>query len=227
VIAEAHTSDADWTTLPDLNGRTSTNVPLECEQGYYLAQHPWLRHYLTGGNPCTNTGSTGQWNSFTGSSAGWVQVAFDLSAYAGKQVEVSIAYVSDPGTGGNGLFIDDTRLTTTAGQVDAEGFETGLGPWRIEGAPTGSPGNPTEFVRSQALIDLVAAVSTEDSVLLGFGAEQTGSTADREQLLDPGARAPDRLIRRPEGPHLRPLGSDAHRRCDRPTMMRRDPEGSG
>jgi hypothetical protein len=59
-------------------------------------------------HPCTNTGSTGRWNSFTGNSGGWDQVAFDLSAYAGKQVEVSITYVSDPGTGGNGLFIDDT-----------------------------------------------------------------------------------------------------------------------
>jgi Immune inhibitor A peptidase M6 len=94
-------------------------------------------------HPCTNTGSTGRWNSFTGNSGGWDQVAFDLSAYAGKQVEVSIAYVSDPGTGGNGLFIDDTRLTTTSGQVDAE-----------------------------------------DTVLLGFGAEQTGAAADRGQLLD-------------------------------------------
>ena len=39
---------------------TTTNVPAECEQGYFLAQHPWLTHYLTGGNPCTNTGSTGR-----------------------------------------------------------------------------------------------------------------------------------------------------------------------
>ena len=84
--------------------------------------HPFLAHYLTVGNPCANTGTTGAWNSFTGESDGWEQVAFDLSAYAGKQVEVSIAYVSDPFTGGTGLFIDDTRVTTTGGHARRRGL---------------------------------------------------------------------------------------------------------
>ncbi|MFG2014581.1 M14 family metallopeptidase [Actinomadura geliboluensis] len=174
IIVEAHTAGAeDWTTLPDKNGRTSNTVPEQCEQGYYLDMHPFLSHYLTGGNPCGNTGTSGQWNAFTGNSNGWVPAAFDLSAYAGKKVEVSISYVSDPATGGTGLFIDDTRLTTSGGQLDAEGFETGLGPWTIQGAPAGSPGNGAEYVRSQALIDSVSAVATRDTVLLGFGVEQS------------------------------------------------------
>ncbi|MEU8343155.1 M14 family zinc carboxypeptidase [Spirillospora sp. NPDC048832] len=174
IIVEAHTAGAeDWTTLPDKNGRTSTAVPEQCEQGYYLDMHPFLTHYLTGGNPCGNTGTSGQWNAFTGNSNGWVPAAFDLSAYAGKKVEVSISYVSDPATGGTGLFIDDTRLTTSGGQPDAEGFEAGLGPWTIQGAPAGSPGNGAEYVRSQALIDSVSAVATRDTVLLGFGIEQS------------------------------------------------------
>ncbi|WP_338739800.1 M14 family metallopeptidase [Actinomadura luteofluorescens] len=174
VIVEAHTTGAeDWTTLPDKNGRTSTAVPEQCEQGYLIDMHPFLGHYLTRGNPCGDTGTSGAWNAFTGNSDGWVPAAFDLAAYAGKKVEVSISYVSDPATGGTGLFIDDTRLTTTGGPLDAEGFETGLGPWAVQGAPAGSPGNGTEFVRSQALIDSVSAVATRDSVLLGFGLEQT------------------------------------------------------
>ena len=37
-------------------------------------------------------------------------MAFDLSAYAGQQVEVSITYVTDPGTGGVGAFVDDTKV---------------------------------------------------------------------------------------------------------------------
>ena len=184
VILEARTAgQEDWTTLPDRNGRTQTTVPAECAAGFLLTMHPWLRHYLTGGNPCGNTGSSGQWNSFTGASGGWVPVAFDLSAYAGKQVEVSIAYVSDPFTGGTGLFIDDTRVTTTGGQLDAEGFETGLGPWTVAGAPAGSPGNVSEFVRSEALVDLVSAVVTRDSVLFGFGLEQVATPAARNELV--------------------------------------------
>ncbi|MFB4312196.1 M14 family zinc carboxypeptidase [Actinomadura sp. GTD37] len=189
IIVEAHTAGAeDWTTLPDKNGRTSTTVPEQCEQGYYLDMHPFLGHYLTGGNPCGNTGTSGQWNAFTGNSNGWVPAAFDLSAYAGKKIEVSISYVSDPATGGTGLFIDDTKLATSAGQADAEGFETGLGPWTVQGAPAGSPGNATEYVRAQALIDSVSSVATDDTVLLGFGLEQS---PDARTLL---TRALDHLL---------------------------------
>ena len=154
--------------------------------------HPFLAHYLTVGNPCTASGTSGAWNSFTGESDGWRQVAFDLSAYAGKRVEVSIAYVSDPFTGGTGLFIDDTRVTTTGGQVDAEGFETGLGPWTIAGAPAGSPGNASEFVRSQAVIDWSSATVTRDSVLFGFGFEQVATPAERNALM---GRALQQLLR--------------------------------
>ena len=105
---------------------------------------------------------------------------------------MSIAYVSDPATGGTGLFIDDTRLTTTAGQVDAEGFETGLGPWTIAGAPAGSPGNASEFVRSMAVIDWSSATVTRDSVLFGFGIEQVATAAERNALL---GRALQHLLR--------------------------------
>ncbi|MFC5823726.1 M14 family metallopeptidase [Nonomuraea insulae] len=181
VIVEAHTAGQDnWTTLPDLNGGTDTGVPTECEAGFLLDEHPWLLHYLTPGNPCAPTGTTGSWNRFTENSGGWRQVAFDLSAYAGQQVEVSISYVTDPSTGGAGAFVDDTRVTTTGGTLNAEGFETGLGPWAIPGPPAGSPSGG-DFVRAQA--DRTAAVSTKDTVLLGFGLEQLGSGAERNASL--------------------------------------------
>ncbi|TMQ93322.1 zinc carboxypeptidase [Actinomadura soli] len=181
IILEAHTAGAeDWTTLPEKNGLSKTTVPEQCEQGYLLDMHPFLGHYLTRGNPCGNTGSSGQWNAITGNSNGWVPVAYDLSAYAGKKVEVSISYVSDPGSGGTGLFIDDTKVTTSGGQPDAEGFETGLGAWTVQGAPAGSPGNGAEYTRSQAQIDSVSSVATRDTVLLGFGIEQA---ADQRTLM--------------------------------------------
>ncbi|MUN40760.1 zinc carboxypeptidase [Actinomadura sp. NEAU-AAG5] len=192
IVLEAHTVGADdWTTLPDRNGRTRATVPAECEQGYLLTLHPFLKHYITGGTPCSAAGTSGSWNAITGNSNGWVPTSFDLSAYAGKKVEVSLSYVSDPGTGGAGLFVDDTKVTTVGGQLDAEGFETGLGPWTVQGAPAGSPGNASEFRRSQALIDSVAAVATRDSVLLGFGAEQAGTPEEQRALV---RRALDHLL---------------------------------
>ncbi|WP_131742592.1 M14 family metallopeptidase [Actinomadura roseirufa] len=192
VIIEAHTAGADdWTTLPDKNGRTRNAVPAECERGYLLALHPFLKHYLTGGTPCANTGTSGQWNALTGNSNGWVPTAFDLSAYAGKKVEVSISYVSDPGTGGTGLFVDDTKVTTTGGLIDAEGFESGLGPWSVQGAPAGSPANAAEFARAQATIDSVSSVATKDTVLFGFGIEQARTPADQRALV---SRALEHLL---------------------------------
>ena len=85
-------------------------MPAECEAGFLLEEHPFLLHYLTLGDACTATGTSGKWNAMTGNSDGWQQVTFDLSAYAGQQVEVSISYVTDPSTGGEGAFIDDTEV---------------------------------------------------------------------------------------------------------------------
>ncbi|HEX4817020.1 MAG TPA: M14 family zinc carboxypeptidase, partial [Nonomuraea sp.] len=182
VIVEAHTvGQDDWTTLPDLTGGTDTTVPTECEAGYLLQGHPWLLRYLTPGNPCAPTGTTGSWNRFTGDSGGWRQAAVDLSAYAGRQVEVSISYVTDPATGGVGAFVDDTRVTTTGGTLDAEGFESGRGPWALPGPPAGTPSGGGDFVRAQA--DTTAAVATEDTVLLGFGLEQLANDNERNATV--------------------------------------------
>lgn len=192
LLAEAHTVGADdWKTLPDLNGGTVTTVPEECEQGYLLAAHPWLKRYLTLGTPCTAT----DWNHFTGNSGGWKKAAFDLSAYAGKKVEFSFSYVADPGTGFQGAFVDDTKVTTTAGALDAEGFETGLGPWTVPGPPPGSVNVGADFARANSLG--APAVATGDSVVLGFGLEQVATPTERNDLMK---RISDYLFTSPTTP---------------------------
>ncbi|CAM5727219.1 Zinc carboxypeptidase OS=Streptomyces fumanus OX=67302 GN=GCM10018772_65510 PE=3 SV=1 [Streptomyces fumanus] len=102
VLVEARTAGGDdWTTLPEAGGATSTAVPAECSAGYYLDEHPWLEHYLTPGDDgCAATGTSGSWNSLTGASDGWQQVSFDLSAYAGKNVEISLATSPTPAPAG-------------------------------------------------------------------------------------------------------------------------------
>ncbi|HEU4490631.1 MAG TPA: M14 family metallopeptidase, partial [Jiangellales bacterium] len=62
VIIEARTPGQDnWTTLPDLEGGTSTAPPAECAAGgFLLALHPFLANYL-GGADCTEPGDTGTW----------------------------------------------------------------------------------------------------------------------------------------------------------------------
>jgi len=183
VLVEAHTvGGGDWTTLPEAHGLSDNTVPTECGAGFLLEEHPWLEHYLTlGGGACTATGTTGAWNRLTGNSNGWQQVSYDLSAYAGQQVELAISYVTDPSAGGAGVFVDDTRVVIGGTPSAAEGFETGLGDWSIPGPPAGSPSGVAGFKRSQSLFS--AAVSTDDTVLLGFGVEQLGTAAERSDVL--------------------------------------------
>ncbi|MFE0698660.1 M14 family zinc carboxypeptidase [Streptomyces sp. NPDC058872] len=184
LVVEAHTvGQDDWTTLPDANGGTSAAPPADCGEGYYVRGHPFLAHYLTvGQEECTTTGTTGSWNAFTGSSNGWQQASVDLSAWAGKKVELALSYVSDPGTGGMGAFVDDIRLVTGA-TVETEGFETSLGVWSVPGAPAGSPGNGSDWTRSAALFHSGAAVTTRDTVLLGYGLEHVPGAKERARLL--------------------------------------------
>lgn len=185
VIVEVHTvGEDDWTTLPEATGGTDSSVPAECEGGFLLAEHPFLEHYLTPGTPCTATGTTGSWNRFTGSTGGeWAPVSFDLSAYAGQQVELSISYVTDPSSGDIGLLVDDTKLVVGGAVTQAEGFESGLGAWSVPGAPAGSPGNASDFELTQGVGAVVASVATDDSLLFGFGLEQLADPADRAEIL--------------------------------------------
>ncbi|MEV6590450.1 M14 family metallopeptidase [Streptomyces acidicola] len=184
-VLEARTAGADdWTTLPEAGGATSTAVPAECGAGFFIQTHPALKRYLTlGDSGCTPTGTSGTWNSFTGASDGWQQVEFDLSAYAGKTVEVSIGYITDPGSGGRGVLADNASVVIggTAGQTEA--FETSLGAWSTPGPPAGSPAVVKDWGLSGELFKTYGAVTTEDTVLLGFGLEHVTAAADRTALL--------------------------------------------
>jgi Zinc carboxypeptidase/Immune inhibitor A peptidase M6 len=185
VLIEARTPGGDdWTTLPDLNGGTSSDVPSECEVGFLLELHPFLEHYLTGGNPCTNTGTSGAWNSFTGSTDGWIEAAADLSAYAGEEVELSITYVTDPAGGGVGAFVDDTSVVAGGETLEADGFEADPSTWAVTGSPEGSPPTTAEWEFGEQLVNFYAATATEDTLLLGFGLEQLATDEERAALVE-------------------------------------------
>ncbi len=185
VIVEARRpGQDDWTTLPDLNGGTTTRPPAECsDPGFLLALHPFLRHYL-GGAGCAAAGTSGSWNAFTEPTDGWDEVAFDLSGYAGGQVELSIAYVTDPSTGVIGAFVDDTRIVVDGAVTDADGFEGATSTWTVGGPPAGSPPNDGNWQFGGQLIDLSAGTSTRDTLLVGFGLEQLASGEERAALVE-------------------------------------------
>ena len=181
VLVEAHTVGADdWKTLP-APGYTTTDVPAECEAGFLLEEHPWLTRYLNPGDPCTPTAAG--WNAFTGTSSGWKDITIDLAAYAGKQVEVSISYVSDSGAGGVGAFVDDTKVVTSTATLNADGFEGATSTWSVQPEPPGSPPTAAEWTIGPQAINFFAGTSTSDSLLLGFGLEQVTAPADRTKLI--------------------------------------------
>ncbi len=176
MFVEAHTVGQDnWTTLPDLNGHTSQSTGPQdpnlasCPAGW-RDLHPFLDHYqtLNADLTCSPAGTTGVWNAVSGKSNGWVQWSVDLSAYAGQQVEVSIAYVSDWSIQGLGVFVDDTVVSVGG----ATSFEDGLGGWSVTGAPVGSAPNANDFIR--ATVDAFpegAAITTDDAIYFSFGFE--------------------------------------------------------
>ena len=81
VIVEARTvGQENWTTLPDLNGGTQTDPPAECQPNGLPAPDAPVPEPLSRWPGCAGPGTSGEWNSFTGTSNGWRQAAFDLTA---------------------------------------------------------------------------------------------------------------------------------------------------
>jgi len=182
VFVEVHTvGQENWTTLPDLNGHTTTATGESCPAGW-RDLHPFLDHYQTwdGVSSCTPTGTTGAWNAASGRSNGWEQWSVNLSAYAGQQVEVSIAYVSDWSVQGLGVFVDDTVVSVGG----ATSFEDGFGGWSVTGPPAGSSPNPNNFTRTTAGgFPEGATITTDDTIFFGFGFEGISTPNARNTVM--------------------------------------------
>ena len=186
ILEAAPSGTDDWTTLPDTRGGTTKAPPSPCSADL-LTTHPFLLHYLTPSLPCAPRGTTGEWNAFSGESGGWRNVSFDLSRYAGRPVDVKVSYVANTIVGaknGIGVFVDDTRVTTTAGVLDADGFESDTSHWTVEGPPPGSPpADGSRFAIGPELIAVAPSVSTADTVLLGYGLEALATPQARADVL--------------------------------------------
>ncbi len=181
VVVEAHEVGTDnWTTLPDANGHTQQGTGETCAAGWSEI-HPFVEHYQ--GADCSPTGTTGEWNAATGNSAGWQEWSVDLTPYAGKQVELSISYLTDWGTQGLGVFVDDTSVRIDGAVAEETSFEDGLGGWTLAPPPEGSRETNT-WSRTQKAFEEGAVTTTDDTVFTGFGAEGLTSTAMRNDFVD-------------------------------------------
>jgi Zinc carboxypeptidase/Immune inhibitor A peptidase M6 len=210
LVVEAHTVGLeDWTTLPDQNGHTSNDLSSDqsCPGGWSNPNdaanvlHPFLTHYQTfdaATGTCSATGSSGTWNAANGSSSGWQQLQFDLAAYAGKQVEISITALSDWGFQQfPGVFIDDIATPTGEGSTSFEDDADPTDGWAVSGAPQDDQGiegaNRNDWVRRGGLgIKEGAVIATPDTVYMGHGLEGVTDATTRKQIM---GRAVDYLLR--------------------------------
>ncbi len=173
-FVEAHTAGADdWTTLPDANGHTSPDPGALCFYGPQM--YPFLTHYLTPGpdETCAGPGSTGTWASASGRSAGYEAWSIDLSAYAGKRVEVSLSSVTDPAITEAGVFVDDVVVSTGQGTTSFEDDGDTLDGWVPGGPPPGSPANPNTWI-----------AGTVDEFPPTTGDRAAGSLAREPEIID-------------------------------------------
>jgi hypothetical protein len=199
VFVEAHTvGQDDWTTLPDTNGNTSDDTGLGCNDPdpFWLNENPWLRHYITrtegppGEFTCTPTGTSGSWNAATGNSNGFQDWNVDLTPFAGKNVELSITYASDPGVQLLGVFVDDVVITAGGQTLVNTSFEDGtLAPFTVGDPPPGSKHIFKNWVASRSKgFEDGPGVRTSRSLLFGFGVEGVNGAENRSKVLKDGLK---------------------------------------
>jgi hypothetical protein len=201
VFVEAHTvGQEDWTTLPDSNGNTSDDTGVGCndQDPFWLNENPFLRHYITRtedpnadtGFTCTPTGTSGAWNAATGNSNGFQDWNVDLAPFAGKKVELSITYASDPGVQLLGVFVDDVKVTSGGATLLSTSFEDGtLAPFAVGPPPEGSKHVFRNWIASRSLgFEDGPGIRTARSILLGFGVEGVNGAANRAKLLKDSLR---------------------------------------
>lgn len=192
-FVEAHTvGQDDWTTLPDVNGHSSQLAALTCASEAWYGIFPHLPHYMTrvSEQDCQPTGSTGAWHAATGASNGWENWKIDLSAYKGKQVEVSLTYIRSR-TAFPGAYVDDLSVSVDGAPTSTADFEADLGGWTATGLPVIVQGaeQPHEVDWSRkTLADLPPVAGSpiavrEDAVTVGFGLESIADEAARSSFL--------------------------------------------
>ncbi|WP_438825069.1 immune inhibitor A domain-containing protein [Bacillus sp. JJ1122] len=77
---------------------------------------------------------------FTGNSDGWKSQSFDLSAYAGKKVQLRLRYATDWGSSNAGFYADNIKVVADGKTIVDDGAEGATSPFALNGF-TKSDGN--------------------------------------------------------------------------------------
>lgn len=132
-------SDHSMVTSVDLTGKTSATLDFDA---WYKIEEQWDFAFvqvsedngatwksLANDNTRSDTVSgvyptiPANLPGFTGDSNGWTKQSFDLSAYAGKKVQLKFRYITDWGYNDDGFFVDNVKVTADGATVLEEGGE--------------------------------------------------------------------------------------------------------
>jgi immune inhibitor A len=123
----------------DLDNRMVLNLDLTGTQSASLGFKAWYQiedgfdyaRVLVNGQPISGNLTTsddpngiGFGIGITGNSGGWVDADFDLSPWAGQQIQLSLQYLSDGGVAEQGLFVDEILLIADGETLVSDGAET-------------------------------------------------------------------------------------------------------
>jgi immune inhibitor A len=120
--------DLSGVTSATLNFKTWYDIEKDYDYGYVEVSKDngasW--NFVAGSITTVTEGIPG----ITGTSGGWVDASYDLSAYAGRPIQLRFRYYTDPGVAQKGWVIDNVSLPEL-GYFD--GAETGAPGWTFNG----------------------------------------------------------------------------------------------
>jgi len=140
--------DTTATTTVDLTGKTSATLSFD---SWYQIEENWDMAFVqvsTDGktwNSLSNANTTSDvvdgayptilesLPGFTGTSNGWTKQSFDLSAYAGKQIQLRFRYITDWGTSETGFYVDNVNVTADGATLIEDGAETATSSFELNG----------------------------------------------------------------------------------------------
>ena len=123
--------------------------------------HYWSRD-------CTSGHDRHAWNAFTGSTGGWTDWTVDLSAYAGKKIDIRVSVITDWATLGLGRLDRRLRLTDGATTIEFNDFEADTGGWTDRPAAAGTDNLTNGWTRRTKEFQEGGVVTTNDTVYTGL-----------------------------------------------------------
>ena len=190
MFVEAHNVGQDnWTTLPDLNGNTGTTTGESCPAGWHEL-HPFLDHYQTFTRAaCTAPAARSLERSVRRLPrlAGLGDRPRRLRRSAGRGLHLLRERLGDAGTRRLHRRHDPARRLVDLLRGRRHGG------WAVAGPPPGSAPNANNFLFTTAAgFPEGAMITTDDTLLLGFGFEAVTGADARAEVM---GRAMDYLLR--------------------------------